>query len=306
MDYYETLGLSRDCSEVEIKKAYRKLAMKYHPDRNKDNKEAEEKFKQISEAYAVLSDKEKRQQYDSYGSANFQQRFSQEDIFRGSNLGDILREFGLGGAFGASGRGGFEAFFQQGGGGHGSRTFHSSTYARQPAKGENLTYELVISLEDVINGAEKKISLRQGGRQENVTVKLPVGIQEDKKLRLPGKGMPSPTGGPPGDLHLVIKLAPHAVFIREGNNLVLTEKIPYSTACLGGEIDVPTLEGKKLKVKVPVGVQQKSKLRLKGHGLPSGPKGSRGDVFVKIEIAVPQKLTADQKKLVEKLQKVGL
>lgn len=303
MDYYETLGVSKDSSGAEIKKAYRKLAMKYHPDRNKGDKDAEEKFKKISEAYAVLSDKEKRQQYDSYGSAGFQQRFSQEDIFRGSNLGDILREFGLGGAFGSSGMGGggFEAFFQQGG-----RTFRSTSQPRTPVRGENLTYEFVITLDDVLRGAEKKISLRHGGRQDNVTVRVPVGIEEGKKLRLPGKGMESKAGGPPGDLYLQVKLEPHSVFSRDGSHLSMTQKIPFSAACLGAEVDVPTLEGRKLKVKVPAGVQQNSKLRLKGHGLPSSPQGSRGDILVKIEIEVPKKLTAGQKKLVEELGKNGL
>ncbi len=314
MDYYKTLGIAKTASDNEIKKSYRKLAMKYHPDKNKGNKEAEEKFKKISEAYAVLSDKEKRQQYDMYGSDAFQQRYSQEDIFRGSNLGDILREFGFGGMGGSSrgsragGGSPFEAFFQQasGMGGGGQENIFSHRRSRQPVKGSNLTSELAISLNDVLTGAEKTISLRRGDRSENVSVKVPAGIEEGKKLRLSGKGVPSPEGGMPGDLFLIIKILPHAVFSRVGKDLFLQKKIPFSSACLGARIEVSTLEGKQLQVKVPAGVQQTSKLRLKGHGLPAGPKGTRGDIYVTVAIDIPKNLTGEQKKLIKQLAKDGL
>lgn len=201
MDYYKVLGIAKTASADEIKKAYRKLALKYHPDRNPDNKEAEEKFKEISEAYAVLSDPEKRKQYDTFGSSGFRQRYSQEDIFRGSDLGDILREFGinLGGQGGGrsgfrTGGGGspFEFFFNQGGGG--PQGFQNFGGAQQgfggntcggscrpgPQKGNDLTMELAVSLEDVLHGAEKTIALRHGGRTEKVAVKIPLGIEEGK------------------------------------------------------------------------------------------------------------------------------
>ena len=313
MTYYETLGVPKDASIEQIKKAYRKLAMKYHPDRNKDDKDAEEKFKKISEAYAVLSDKEKRQQYDMYGSDAFQQRYSQEDIFRGSNIGDILREFGFGGFGGASfrtGAGGgspFEAFFQQAssrGGRH--QAFYSTGRPQPPPKGSDMTYELTLTLQDVLHGAHKTVSLRNRGRTENVSVKVPAGIEAGKKLRLAGKGSPSPAGGAPGDLYLLIKITPHDLFSREGENLVLPWKIPFSSACLGTSIEVPTLEGKHLKVRVPAGVQPNARLRLKGHGLPTGPHGSRGDIYVQIAIDVPKKLTAEQKKLIKQLTAAGL
>ena len=311
MDYYETLGVSKDASNEQIKKAYRKLALKYHPDRNKGNKEAEEKFKTISEAYAVLSDKEKRQQYDMYGSDGFQQRYSQEDIFRGSNIGDILREFGFGGFGGATFRsagGGspFEAFFQQAGGMGGQQSFHTAGRAQQPVKGGDITFELAITLSDVLNGAEKTVSLRHRGRVENVSVKVPVGIEAGKKLRLSGKGSPSPGGGPPGDLYLLVKIMPHDIFNREGVDLIFQQKIPFSAACLGTAIEVPTLEGKQLKVRVPAGIQQNARLRIKGRGLPTGPKGNRGDIYVQIATEVPKKLTGEQKKLVKQLAEKGL
>jgi curved DNA-binding protein len=313
MNYYETLGVPKDASAEQIKKAYRKLAMKYHPDRNKDDKDAEEKFKKISEAYAVLSDKEKRQQYDMYGSDAFQQRYSQEDIFRGSNIGDILREFGFGGfggtSFRTAARGGspFEAFFQQASSmGGRQQAFYSTGRPQRPAKGSDTTYELALTLQDVLHGAQKTVSLRHGGRSENVSVRVPAGIEAGKKLRLSGKGSPSPAGGPPGDLYLLIKIAPHDLFTREGEHLVLQWKVPFSSACLGTSVEVPTLEGKQLKVRIPAGVQPNARLRLKGHGLPAGPHGSRGDIYVQITIDIPKKLTAEQKKLVKQLAATGL
>lgn len=307
MDYYEILGVAKNSTKDEIKKSYRKLALKYHPDRNKDNKEAEEKFKKISEAYAVLSDEKKRQQYDTFGATGFQQRYSQEDIFRDSNLGDILKEFGFGGMGGGggfrtssqAGGGLFDALFEQVSG-------RSQRQRVRPAKGPDLTFELSVSLNDVLNGSDKTISLRRDGRMENVSVKVPSGIEEGKKLRLAGKGQPSPTGGPAGDLYLLIKILPHDVFTREGSNLVIEKKIPFSAACLGTEISVNSLSGQELLVKVPAGIQQQAKLRLKGHGLPTTPKGSRGDIHVRIAVQIPKKLTAEQKKIVEKLSETGL
>jgi len=306
MDYYEVLGVKKDSSAQDIKKVYRKLAMKYHPDRNEGDKEAEEKFKKISEAYAVLSDPEKRKQYDTFGDSGFQQRYSQEDIFRGFDLGDILKEFGLGGMGGgfraSSGQGSpYESFFFQGGGpgpGH--------TAQQRPVKGSDLTYELSVSLGEILSGSEKTISLRREGQTENVSVKIPKGIKAGQKLRLAGKGNPSPYGGPPGDLLLIINEQPHPVFTRDGNNLIVEQKIPFSKACLGSEISIKSLEDKELKVKVPAGIQQQAKLRLKGHGLPAGKKGGRGDIFVKFLVDIPKKISEEQKKLIEELAEKGL
>jgi curved DNA-binding protein len=309
MDYYEVLGVKKDGSSQDIKKAYRKLAMKYHPDRNKGNKEAEEKFKKISEAYAVLSDPEKRKQYDTFGESGFQQRYSQEDIFRGFDLGDILKEFGLGGMggnFRATGGQGspFEAFFFQGGGPGGGHASHRA--AQQQVKGSDFTYELAVSLNEILTGAEKTISLRVENKTENVSVKIPKGIKAGQKLRLAGKGAPSPYGGPPGDLFLIISEQPHPVFTRDGNNLVVEQQISFSKACLGSEINVKSLEGKELKVKVPAGIQPQSKLRLKGHGLPAGKTGGRGDIYVKVSVDIPKDLTDEQKKLIAELAEKGL
>lgn len=319
MDYYKILGVAKNASNDEIKKAYRKLALKYHPDRNKDNKEAEDKFKQISEAYAVLSDKEKRQQYDTFGSADFQQRYSQEDIFRNVDLGSILKEFGInfgmggfsGGQFRQTGGFGsadaFEGLFGHTGGGQTFRTgFRSGGPSTQQVKGNDIILELPITLNEVLTGSEKTISLGRGSHAEKVSVKIPAGIQDGKKLRVAGKGSPSPVGGPSGDLYLQIKVQPHATFTRDGNDLIVEKQIPYSTAVLGGELPVSSLEGKQFKVKVPAGIQPNAKLRVKGHGLPDGPLAPKGDIYVKVSVAVPKTVSSAQKKLIEELAKNDL
>lgn len=257
-----------------------------------------------------MSDKEKKKQYDTYGSAGFQQRYSQEDIFRNFDINDILSQFGFGGRAKAgrttfrTGGGGspFENIFYQNnnpggcGGGCGSRA----------EKGQDITYQISVSLEDVLNGADKNIALQRNGRQNNVSVKIPKGIEDGKKLRLKGKGNPSPNGGAPGDLFLKIQLVPHEKFSRDGDDLVLHENISYSEACLGTEKEVETLEGKKFKISIPAGMSQDAKLRIKGHGLPSGPIGDRGNLYVKVKVGVPATLTEEQQELVQKLKDAGL
>lgn len=311
MEYYQVLGVAKTATADEIKKAYRKLALKYHPDKNQGKKEAEEKFKEISEAYAVLSDPEKRKQYDMYGSEGFHQRYSQEDIFRNFDLNDILRQFGFGGGFRSAGgfraAGGgaspFENIFGQAGmRGGGCQGGCGPTQV----KGNDLTYELTVTLEEVLHGAEKTINLRQNGQTQSVSVKVPKGIETGKRLRLSGKGGASPTGGPAGDLYLKVQVAEHPVFQRVGDDLVVEKRIPFSEACLGTTVEVATLDGKKFNVKVPPGVQQDAKLRIKGHGLPTGPIGHRGDILVKIAVQVPKTLTAEQEQAIKSLAAVAL
>ena len=318
MDYYKILSINKNASKDEIKKAYRKKALKFHPDRNKGDKAAEEKFKQANEAYAVLSDHEKRKQYDTYGSTDFHQRFSQEDIFRNSDIGSILREFGvnfggMGGggfktSFHSSARGGgspFDAFFQQGGGGCRPGGCGGGFQQQQrPVKGNDLTMELPVSLNEVLSGAEKIISVGQTGNR--VSVRIPPGIESGKKLRIPGKGGNSPGGGLPGDLYLQVKVQPHSGFKREGGKLVVEHQIPFSSAVLGTDISVPTLGGKQLKVKVPAGIQEHGRLRLKGKGLPLGSGGPRADLLVQIAIQVPKNINEEQEELIKKLRDAGL
>ncbi|CAK8722131.1 MAG: curved DNA-binding protein [Candidatus Electronema aureum] len=311
MEYYKILGVEKSATADEIKKSYRKLALKYHPDKNPGNKEAEAQFKEINEAYAVLSDEKKRKEYDTYGSAGFQQRYSQEDIFRNFDLNDILSQFGFGGqgggrtSFRFGGQGGnspFDFFSQAGGGGGCS----SGGCRPQPTKGEDQTYELSVTLADVLHGADKNISLRRNGETQNVSVKVPKGIENGKRLRLSGKGAPSATGGQPGDLYLKVTVLPHEQFTRDGDNLITEKRIPFSEACLGTAVEITTLDSKSFKVKVPAGVQPEAKLRIKGQGLPSGPIGERGDLYVKILVQVPKQLIGEQEKLVRELATEGL
>ncbi len=300
-DYYQTLGIGKNASAEEIKKAYRKLAMKYHPDHTKGDKAAEEKFKKISEAYAVLSDKEKRQQYDTFGSTGFHQRFSQEDIFKGFDFSDIFKEFGFGGTGFSSGRQGGNRFSFNAGDMFGGR-------ARQqrPVKGSDLVYELPLTLHEAASGTRKTITFQHKGRSENVNVTIPKGMITGKKLRLAGKGEPSAYGGPPGDLFIQAKLVDDPVFRLEGYDLHIDREIKLSDALLGTSISVPTIDKKELSLKIPAGTKHKTKMRLTGHGLPHMKGPAKGDLYVQILVLMPRHLTKAQKRIVEQMAASGL
>jgi curved DNA-binding protein len=306
-DYYQVLGVSRDATPDEIKKAYRKLAMKYHPDKVKgDKKPAEEKFKQISEAYAVLSNPEKKKEYDEFGSQAFRAKFSQEDIFRGFDFNEIF-DFGISDnifsrIFGGLGGGrphGRTRIFRYGG----PEGYQAQV---QPPKGQDLQVEMPITLHEMAFGTEKLVSFTHNGQVEKISVKIPPGTLPGKRLRLTGKGSPSPMGGPPGDLYVKLKEVEHPVFKREGTDLFVDRRIKFTEATLGTKVTVPTLDGKTMSLKVPPGTQSHTKMRLKNYGLPAANGKSRGDQLVRIIVETPANLTKKQKTLLEDLAKEGL
>ena len=312
-DYYNILGISKTASAGEIKKAYRKLAMKYHPDKNKGDKSLEDKFKKISEAYAVLSDPEKRKQYDTYGSADFQQRYSQEDIFRNFDLGDILKEFGFGG-----GRGGFSASFGQGNprgrtGFSGGNPFFQNTgggfgqqQPRPRTPGQDIEYEIPLTLEELIHGTKKTITISQGGDTNAIEVSIPRGLTRGKKIRLAGKGNASPNGGPAGNLYIKSNPVTSGGFSIDGNDVSLTKPVKLTQALLGDKLEIPTPSGKTMNLTLPAGTHHKARMRLPGHGIPHMKGNGCGDLFVVINIEMPKELTEKQKKLIQELKTTGL
>lgn len=305
-DYYKILGVNKNASDGEIKKAYRKLAMKYHPDHTKGDKSAEDKFKKMSEAYAVLSDKEKRKQYDTFGSEGFHQRFTQEDIFKGFDFGDIFKEFGFGGTDFFGGRGGGMRFSFGSQSPYGRSPHGYGTGQQARAKGSDLVYELPLTLQEVIDGASKVVSFDHKGRSEKITVKIPKGMTTGKKLRLAGKGEPSPFGGPAGDLYIQAKVLNNPLYNIEGKDLHTNRELKISEAILGTQIPVPTPDGKELSLKIPPGTRHGTKMRLSGHGLPDMKGKKRGDLYVNIQIKVPKSLSHEQNELIEKLAATGL
>ncbi len=301
-DYYKVLDVEKSASDEAIKKSYRKLALKYHPDRNKGDKAAEEKFKEISEAYAVLSDKDKKRQYDQYGDAKFHQQYSQEDIFRGADFSTVFKDFDMGGFDNI-----FSRIFSGGGGFSGGQAGGFGGQQQQQQKGQDAEYPLTIGFHESFTGSERQISYSLGdGSSHNITLKIPAGAKSGAKLRVAGKGLKSPYGGRPGDLIVVLKVAEHPTFKRVDDDIELGLPLKISEALLGCSIDVETLDGAK-KVKIPAGVKPGTKVRLKGLGFPKpGKSGVRGDLYVVIELRIPEKLTSQQITAIESLQSVDL
>jgi curved DNA-binding protein len=312
--YYDILGVSKSADQEAIKKAYRKLALKLHPDHNKDNPQAEEKFKKLSEAYAVLSDPEKRKQYDMFGSQDFRQRYSREDIYKGSDLNDIFREMGLGAdffsrIFGGAGASRSASFRQRSGRAKPANGFEFFYEEPAPAesRGANLSYELAVSLEDVYNGVSKTVAYRlASGKMEKVKVKVPPGMPSGAKLRLAGKGEKGVSGAADGDLFIKIKVLEDKTFTRQDSDLEVECNVPLTQAILGAKVPVPTLAGKTLMVKLPPGSQPGTRLRLKGQGMPKFKEKGSGDLFAKVSVAIPTSLSKRQKELLEELAREGL
>jgi molecular chaperone DnaJ len=355
-DYYEVLGVSKSANEDEIKKAYRQLALKYHPDRNKGNQEAEDKFKEATEAYEVLRDSKKRSQYDKFGHEGVG---GFEGFGRGASadFSDIFGDFDLGDIF--------EGFFG-GGGGFGGRP-GSSQRAR---RGADIQYDLSLTLEEAAIGHEVQIEIprhehcatcsgsgsapgsktttcpvcngtgqvrqtqgffsvtqtcykcRGEGKiignpcktcngsglkvqKRKITVKVPPGVESGSRLKITGEGEQSSGGGTRGDLYVLLHVRKHELFERHGNDLLLDVSISIPLACLGGEILVDTIYGKKIKLKVPSGTQSGQIFRLKGQGLPYLGSYGKGDQHVRVNIDIPKKLSARQKELLKEFAKLN-
>lgn len=362
-NYYEILGLQKSASDKEIKSAYRKLARKYHPDVNPSDKSAEAKFKEISEAYEILSDPEKRQQYDTGGPM---WDFGGGGGGRGAGapgggMGGVQFDTGSGfstsSGFGTNLEDLFGGLF--GGGAAGGR--------RGPDRGEDLQFEIEVSLEEAFRGAERRLTITApdtcptcqgtgaepgarfetcpvckgsgrgrsiGGftlrnevcerchgsgqvpsqnchtcrgegvveRPRSVTVTIPKGVDNGTKLRVAGQGNPSASGGPAGDLYLIVKMRPHPLFERKGDDLYVDLPVTFSEAALGGEVQVPTLTS-KVTMKTPAGVQSGQQLRLTGQGMPTRAGGA-GNLFARIKVAVPRNLTDEERTLIEKLREL--
>ncbi|PJG83139.1 molecular chaperone DnaJ [Caviibacterium pharyngocola] len=345
-DYYEVLGVQKGADEKEIKRAYKRLAMKYHPDRTKGDKESEEKFKEVNEAYEILADKEKRAAYDQYGHQAFEQ-------------GGFGGAGGFGGGFGGADFGDIfgDMFGDIFGGGRGRQ---------RVVRGEDLRYDIEISLEEAVRGTKKDIQIntlvecdhchgsgaekdskveicptcqgagrvrRQQGffvteqvcptchgsgkkiekpckkchgdgrvqKRKNLSVTIPAGVDTGNQLRLAGEGAAGENGAPAGDLYVVIHVKDHHIFERDGNNLYCEVPISFTMAALGGEIEVPTLDG-RLKVKIPEETQTGKLLRLRGKGVTSARSGYAGDLICKIVVETPVKLNDEQKDLLRKLE----
>ena len=279
-DFYKILGVAKDASEADIKKVYRKLARQYHPDSNPGDAKAEAKFKEISEAFSVLSDKEQRKEYDAVRAMGGGARFTA-------------------GGPGAQG-GGFEDVFSNlFGGGRGFPGGFGGGFDFGPTPGADLTARTSIDFIDSIKGATIKLSL-QG--MEPLNVKIPAGVLDGQKIKLRGKGRPSPNGGPSGDLIVTVRVKPHPVFIRDGANLRVTVPVTFTEAALGATIQVPTLGGEPVKLKIQPGTPNGRVLRIQGRGVQAG--NSIGDLLATVEVAVPSELSEKAKKALQDFQEV--
>jgi molecular chaperone DnaJ len=325
-NYYELLGVKKDATEKEIKQAYRRLARKYHPDVNPGDKSAEAKFKEINEAYEILSDKENRRKYDKYGDKwqyadQFEQASQQQSFYR-----DFSQGGGRGSSYHFSGDiGGMDDILEELFGGRGG-TFQRRA---QPRRGQDMESPIEITLEEAYSGTNRTISLqfeepcsacKGTGRIQNlpcsvcrgagvvpnikrIEVKIPAGVHTGSRVRIAGKGQPSYGGGPSGDLYLIITVKSHSTLERHGDNLHVNVPVPLTTAILGGEVQVPTLKG-KLALKIPPETQNGRVFRLTGQGMPHLGKPAKGDLLAKVNIVLPTKLSEKEKELFRQLSEI--
>jgi len=309
-DYYKILGVDKKAAADEIKKAYRKLARKYHPDANPGDSKTEEKFKEIGEAYEVLKDPEKRQRYDQLG-ANWKQYAS---AGRDRGRQSYTYDFGGRGFNFEDLGGGFSDFFEMFFGSGANQRFSNFNFRQNfgqnfrgtgtgtAQKGQDLQSSVEISLQEAYSGTKRSLRFQKNGGTRTVSVKIPAGIKDGGKIRLPGEGAQAPGGGRAGDLYLMVKVAPHNLLKRKGSDLYMEMPVTIKEAYRGGKIDVPTFEG-RVSVKIPPKTQSGRTLRLKGKGMPSPGGKSAGDLYVKIKMIFPERLDRNSQKQFEEFLK---
>ena len=313
-DYYATLGVSKTASEKEIKQAFRKLARKYHPDVNPGDKAAEARFKEINEANEVLADPEKRKKYDELG-ANWRM-YEQAQRGGGAAGADPFAQWRN-----APGGGGFRTmtedevsemfggddspfsdFFKTFFGGADLGGERRRRHAPPSAKGRDVEHEIELDLEDALNGTVQRLGISANGHHRNVEVRIPAGVTDGSRVRVSGEGERGRGSGAHGDLYLRVKLRPHPKFDRKGRDLFTKVKVPVTTAVLGGEVEVDTLAGKSLRLKIPPATQNGQMFRLRTHGLPTTAKdGQAGDLYASVDVSIPQTISAEQRQHYEAL-----
>lgn len=297
-DYYQSLGLGKTATKDEIKKAYRSLAKLYHPDLNPEDREAESKFLEIQEAYEILSDDEKRQSYDMFGSVGYQQGSGYSRTTWNPQQGFSGYEFSFGDISGLDDL--FGDIF-------GSAMGRAR---RRPTRGRDSVVALEIDFETAIGGGTRDITISketygQKPEKESISINLPAGIDSGQTIRVQGKGQTGYGGAPRGDLYLKIKVRPHPLFERRGDNIYLELPVTIYEAVLGSEIKVPTIDQTTTSVKIPPGIQNGTKLRLKGKGVPNLRTNLKGDQYVVVNITMPDKLDKKAKKMYEELSKAN-
>ncbi len=299
-DYYTILGVKRDCSTADIKKAFRKLARQYHPDVATDKKTAEIKFKEINEANEVLRDPEKHRKYDELG-----EDWQNPQAGRSRPEGTNAQDFNFGGT-------GFSDFFEQYFSGASRYGFPDGSNGAHPSetrkrRGSDIEGDILVSLDEVMHGSVRPISLQVTNPQNGIAtthtfqVRIPPGVTDGKRIRVPEQGEPGTAGAPAGDLYLRVRHAAHPDFYTQGHDVFHNLEIAPWEAVLGAELTVPTLDG-PIKLRVPAGSENEQQLRVRGRGLPKGKSGERGDFFASINVILPTEITAEERQLWEKLR----
>ena len=297
-DYYEVLGVPRSASADDIRKAYKKLARKYHPDANADTVGAEQKFAEITEAHEVLGDTDKRQKYDQFGE-------NWSRVPDGATGGSPFGGQGFGGGGGAN----FNmddilgGMFGGGGNPFGGRGGPRGAPPR-PQKGEDLKTSIQVPFLVGVEGGEHELTIRTSGKADRLSFRIPPGVESGKTIRLAGQGHPNPHGGPPGDVLVTIEVAPHPWFRRQGSNLLVDVPVTITEAALGGKIEVPTLTEGSVILSIPPGTSSGAKLRLRGKGVPNRSTDERGDQFVIIKVVAPKDLPEEAAELLRQFDEL--